>query len=58
MLTDLKDIDFVSDKELGEGAYSKVFQVFHKRNKKQYALKHVTFTRSTFSRFARTIARI
>ena len=41
MFSSTKELEFLSKNDIGEGAYSKVYHVRHKENKKEYALKHV-----------------
>ena len=43
MLSCVSDIEFLSNEQLGEGAYSQVYKVKHKKTKKIFALKYVTF---------------
>lgn len=57
MLSSIDELDFLSKNEIGEGAYSKVYHVRHRENKKHFALKHVSLTRSMSSRFARRTVR-
>ena len=45
MLNNIDEIEFLSKQELGEGAYSKVFHVRHRKTKKHFALKHVIIIR-------------
>lgn len=45
MLGTINDIEFLSNEQLGEGAYSKVFKVRHRASDKTFALKFVNLTR-------------
>jgi serine/threonine protein kinase len=58
MLNSIDEIEFLSKNELGEGAYSKVFHVRHRKTKKHYALKHVNLIRLMFLKYVKRIARI
>ena len=44
MLNSISDIEFLSNDQLGEGAYSRVFKVRHKVSNKTFALKYVRIT--------------
>lgn len=57
MLTKIDDLEFMSKDNIGEGAYSKVYHVKHKSNKKEYALKHVSLMRLIFSKSVKKIVK-
>jgi serine/threonine protein kinase len=58
MFTSSRELEFLSKNDIGEGAYSKVYHVRHKKTKTEYALKHVKLTRSIYLKFAKRTAKI
>ena len=58
MLNHINDIEYLDNKELGEGAYSMVYKVKHKKNNQLFALKYVILIRLIYLNLVKETAKI